>query len=364
MIPVNRPAIPKKAARYFNECIKTGWFSSEGAFVKKFEESFGLYVGAKYASSTSSGTAALHLALLALNITKGDEVIVPSMTIASCYFAVWYTGAKAIPVDIDTTTYTIDPNNIAKAITKRTKAIMVVHLYGHPCDMDPIIALAKKHNIKIIEDAAEAHGAAYKGKRVGAIGDIGIFSFYANKIVTCGEGGMVVSKNGDLIKKVSRLKSLNHSNTRFIHEGVGYNYLMSNMQAALGLASLEEIEESLAKKQQMAETYNKGLRDVSNILLPQTKSWATNVYWMYAISFLSGSQREHLQKHLTTNDIQTRTFFYSPKTAFAKMGMYKNTHMPVAETLETRGLYLPSGLGNTTKEFHTVIDTIIKFTKK
>ncbi len=356
MIPVNRPSIPKKAKAYLSECVRSGWFSSEGPFVARFENSFARYLGVKYASSTSSGTAALHLALMALGVGPGDEVILPAMTIASCYFAVWYTGAKAMPVDVDEETYCINPDLIEKAITKRTKAIMVVHLFGHPCDMDPIMRIAKKHRIKVIEDAAEAHGAEYKGKKAGSIGDMAIFSFYANKIVTTGEGGMVVSNNKKYIDIVNKLKSLNHSKTRFIHDGIGYNYLMSNMQAAVGLASLEEIDASIKKKRAMATYYTKQLQNIPGLTLPIEKPWTKNVYWMYAVTInqKSARSRDNVMKHLAaTHGIQTRTFFYSPRTAFKKSGLYKTYRFPVAERLEKTGFYLPSGLGNSISEFAT-----------
>lgn len=361
LIPVNRPAIPKNTKKYLDECVRSGWFSSEGPFVKQFENEFARYLGLKYAGATSSGTAALHLALIALGVGPGDEVILPAMTIASCYFAIWYTGAKAVPVDVDPEIYCINPALIERAITKRTKVIMVVHLFGHPCDMDPIMTIAKKHKLRVLEDAAEAHGAEYKGRKVGSIGDIAIFSFYANKIVTTGEGGMVVSNNKKYIETVNRIKALNHSKKRFIHDGIGYTYLMSNMQAAVGLASIEEIKQSIKKKRAMAALYRRHLSGVPGLILPVEKSWATNVYWMYAVTLHPKAKisRDKLMKALmTTHGIQTRTFFYSPRTAFKKLGMYQRAHFPVAELLEKTGLYLPSGLGNTLPEFQAVAKSV------
>ncbi len=354
IIPVNRPSVPAHAKKYLDECVRSGWFSSEGPFVKRFENEFARYLGVKHAGATSSGTAALHLALLALGVGPGDEVILPAMTIASCYFAIWYTGAKAVPVDVDPETYCIDPDVIDRAVTKRTKVIMVVHLFGHPCDMDPIMMLAKKYKLKVLEDAAEAHGAEYKGRKVGSIGDIAIFSFYANKIVTTGEGGMVVSNTKTYIERVNKIKALNHSKTRFIHDGIGYTYLMSNMQAAVGLSSLEEIERSIARKRTMATLYRNQLSGISGLILPVEKSWATNVYWMYAVRM---DPKAHLSRKklidllMTKYGVQTRTFFYSPRTAFRKLQLFKTDRFPVAEALERRGFYLPSGLGNTNMEF-------------
>ena len=361
IIPVNRPSVPKNAKKYLDQCVSEGWFSSEGPFVKRFENSFATYLGVKHASATSSGTTALHLALLALGVGPGDEVIVPALTIASCYFAVWYTGAKAVPVDIDPEIYCIDPTLVETKITKRTKVIMVVHLFGHPADMDPIVKLAKKYKLKVLEDAAEAHGAEYKGKKVGSIGDIAIFSFYANKIVTTGEGGMVVSNNKKYIDTVNKLKALNHSKIRFIHDGVGYNYLMSNMQAAVGLASLEEIEASIAKKRTMAAIYQKSLSAIPSLTLPIEKPWAKSVYWMYAVVLNKQSTISRatlMKKFKDLRNIQTRTFFFSPPTAFKLLRLYKKNKLPVAEYLERYGLYLPSGLGNSSSEFLSVTQAL------
>jgi len=361
IIPVNRPSVPKNAKKYLDQCVSEGWFSSEGPFIKRFEDSFASYLGVSYASTTSSGTAALHLALLALGVGPGDEVILPALTIASCYFAIWYTGAKAIPVDIDPEIYCIDPKFIEAKVTKRTKVIMVVHLFGHPANMDPIMKIAKKHKLKVLEDAAEAHGAEYKDKKVGSIGDIAIFSFYANKIVTTGEGGMVVSNNKKYIQTVNKLKALNHSKTRFIHNGVGYNYLMSNMQAAVGLASLEEIKISIVKKRAMAKFYKTHLSKISGLILPIEKPWAKSVYWMYAMRIDSQGfkiQKDTFMTSLLNNGIQTRSFFYSPKTAFAPSHRFQSTSFPIAERYEKTGFYLPSGLGTTHSEFVSVVRQI------
>ncbi len=362
MIPVNKPRIYKEMYKLTKKALDTGWLSAEGPMVKLFEEKFASYHETKYGISTNSGTTALHLALATLGITKGDAVVVPSLTIASCYFAVWYTGAIAVPVDVDRETYTINPQLLERAITKKTKAIMVVHLYGHPCDMDPIMKIAKKYKLFVVEDAAEAHGAEYKGKKVGSFGDIAIFSFYANKIVTCGEGGMCITNNASLYEKAKRLKNLYHSQKqRFVHDGIGYNYQMTNTQAALGLASLSHIKESLQQKRAMADFYFSHLQSIPGIILPVEKPWARNVYWMYAIQIqrsIFGKNRDTLATALAAHNIQTRPFFYSPKTAFKKMGVYKNSSCPVAELAEKQGLYLPSGLGNTKKEFQEVVGRI------
>jgi len=362
MIPVNEPKIYKEMYSLTKQAIASGWLSREGSMVKTFEEKFIHYIGMNYGAATNSGTAALHLAIAALGITKGDEVIVPSLTIASCYFAVLYTGATVVPVDIDGETYTMNPSLIERAITKHTKAIMPVHLYGHPCDMDPIMRIAKKHHIYVIEDAAEAHGSTYKGKRVGSFGDISIFSFYTNKIVTSGEGGMILTNKKSIYDKILHLKNLSHSKgRRFIHDAIGYTYHMTNVQAALGLASFKHIQESIQKKQSMAALYNKGLQDIQGISLPKIQPWATSIYWMYAIRINKkefGLDRDTVMKRLASLGIQTRTFFFSPKTAYKKLHLFQNKSFPVAERVEKEGLYIPSGLATSTKDMKKVIGAL------
>lgn len=350
------------------QAIASGWLSGEGPLVARFEKEFADYIGMPFALATNSGTTALHLVIAALGIEKGDEVIVPALTIASCYFAVMYTGATPVPVDVDKDTYTLDVRLLEKAITKRTKAIMTVHLYGHPCDMDPILAIAKKHHLYVVEDAAEAHGAQYKGKRVGSLGDISVFSFYANKIVTCGEGGMVLTKNKIFYERMKRLKSLCHSkNRRFVHDGVGYNYQLSNVQAALGLASLSHIDKSLKIKRRMATLYQILLHNTPGLVLPKEMPWAKNVYWMYAVCInkkLFGYSRDEAMKLLTDKGVQTRTFFFSPKTAYRKLHLFQHGRYPVAERLEREGLYLPSGLGTSTKDLQHAAKTVLSLARR
>ncbi len=359
MIPVNKPQIPAKAQAYLTECVNSGWFSAEGPFVKKFETAFAKYVGVKYALVVNSGTTALHLALLSLGIGKGDEVILPASTIASCYFAIWYTGAKAVPVDVDPETYTINPKEIKKHLTSKTKAIMVVHLFGHPCEMDPINKIAKKHKLFVIEDAAEAHGATYQKQPVGSLGDVACFSFYSNKIVSCGEGGMVLTNDESLYKKAAALANLNHTpEKRFVHAGIGYRYTMTNMQAGLALASFEEIKSSIKYKRQMAKRYHQLLGKIPGLILPVEKEWAKNVYWMYSIRVVKkdfGYSRDELMKMLMEKyKIQTRSFFYPPKVAFKAMRLFQKESFPIAERIGEEGLYLPSGLGNSMDEFEAV----------
>lgn len=365
MILVNQLKIPKNAEKYIQECLNTSWISSQGKYVELFEKNFAKYVGVKYATATNSGTSALHLALLALKIREGDEVIVPASTIGSCYFAIWYVGARAIPIDAEPNTYNINPELIEKNITAKTKAIMMVHLFGHPCNIDPIKKIAKKYKLKIIEDAAESHGAEYKGKKTGSFGDVACFSFYANKIVTTGEGGMLITNNKKYWQRSVNLKTLSPTKeSKFIHSQIGYKYLMTNLQAAMGVASLEEVEKSIVYKRKIASFYHQKLKNINGIILPSEEKYAKSVYWMYAVLIDQkrfGIDRDELMKILKEKyNIQTRTFFYPPNIAFKKLDLYLNQKFPIAEKIAKQGLYLPSGLGNTLKEIRFVCQSIIE----
>ena len=283
-IPVYEPELSGNELKYLTKCIKTNWISSLGEYVAQFEEDFGKFVGTRYAVSSSSGTTALHLALAALGIGKGDEVIVPDLTFVATANAVSYTGARPVFVDASHDTWNIDPRSMARKITKSTKAIIAVHLYGHSADMDAILALAKAHGLWVIEDAAEAHGAEYKGNKVGSLGDIGCFSFYGNKIITTGEGGMVVTNNADTAKRVKMLRDHAMSQDQvYWHEVIGYNYRMTNVQAAIGVAQLERIASIIEIKRENAMIYNSFLKDIPGIVLPPELPWAKSVYWMYSI---------------------------------------------------------------------------------
>jgi len=365
MIPVNEPLIAKNAKKYVTDCIKTGWISSGGKYIQTFEDNFAKFLDVNYATTTTSGTASLHLALAALDIGKGDEVILPDHTIISCALSVVYTGATPVLVDVDKRTGNMDPAEIEKKITKRTKAIMVVHLFGHPADIDPILSLAKKYKLTVIEDAAQAHGAEYKGKKVGSIGDIACFSFYGNKIITTGEGGMVVTNNKKLHEKVRLLKNLAHSiKRRFFHEEIGFNYRMTNMQAALGVAQLEEIEKYIRKKRSIAALYTKGLSSIPYLELPKEDPWTKNVYWMYAITLNSKSpiSKDKLRQRLESLGVDTRDFFFPlhKQPAFRRLGLFKGEKYPVSVSLSNRGFYIPSGLALTKKQINTVIEAVKK----
>jgi perosamine synthetase len=360
MVPVNEPLIAPHARRYVDECLKTGWISSAGSYITKFEESFAEFTGTKYATTVTNGTAALHLALTSLGIGHGDEVIIPDLTIISCALAVFYTGATPVVVDVDPETGTMNPCKIEAAITKKTKVIMPVHLYGHPADMDPIRLIAIKHHLKILEDAAEAHGALYKGKPVGSLGDVAAYSFFANKIITTGEGGMVVTNSKDIIEKARLLKNLAHSpKRRFLHEEIGFNYRMTNLQAAVGFAALEIAETYINKKLKMAAYYKKSLKDIEYLELPIEKSWAKSVYWMYAVRVSKDSPLDKFTVMRRLKDefhIDTREYFLPLhiQPVAKKLGLKVPFSCPVSSDLSERGFYIPSGLAITDAQMNQV----------
>lgn len=363
MIPVCEPLIGKKELEYVTDCIKTGWISSSGKYIEEFEDKWASYCGRKYGIAVSNGTTALQLALGCLGLEPGDEVIMPSFTIISCAMAVIYNGAKPVLVDSDPEIFTIDISKIEEKITKRTKAIMPVHIYGHPCDMDPIMELAEKYGLSIIEDAAEAHGAEYRGRKCGSFGGISCFSFYANKIITTGEGGMVLTDDINYAEKARSLRNLSfQKEKRFLHTELGYNFRMTNIQAALGVAQTENTDRSVERKRWMAEKYNRNLKDISDLILPLEKDWAKNVYWMYAILLRENHpmDAEELSKVLGENGIGTRPFFLGmhEQPVLKKMGLFADETYPVTEMISRKGLYLPSGLTLKEEEIYFISKTL------
>ncbi len=351
MIPVAEPSLGDEELENVIEAVKSGWISSKGKFIPEFEENFAKYCNCKYGVATSNGTTALHLALTALGISKGDEVIVPDLTFIATANAVTYCNAKPIFVDSHPEYWGIDPEKIEEKITKNTKAIIPVHLYGHPCNMDPIMDIAEDYELYVIEDVAEAHGAEYKGKKVGSFGDISCFSFYGNKIITTGEGGMCITNNKELAEKMRVLRDHGmNPNKKFWHDVIGFNYRMTNMQAAVGLAQLQKLDEFIEKRRQIAKWYEDGLEEFAKegkITLHPEMSWAKCVYWMYSILINRdkfGITRDELMKKLEENGIETRPFFYPIHV----MPPYKNNEgFPVAEEVARKGINLPSGVGLT-----------------
>jgi perosamine synthetase len=363
MIPVCEPLLAGREWEYVRECLETNWISSIGKYVSEFEQKFAEYCGCRHGVSTTSGTTALHLTLAALGIGKGDEVIVPSFTMIAPVFAVVYTGAKPVLVDSEPDTWTMDVTKVEGKITPRTRAIIPVHIYGHPCDMGPILGLAEKYGLWIVEDAAEAHGAEYEGKKAGGIGHVGCFSFYANKIITTGEGGMLVTNDERIADNARRLKDQAYSREkRFLHTDIGFNYRMTNIQAAIGLAQFERIDELVEKRRKNARLYNDLLKDAAGITLPVEKEWAKNVYWMYSILIQSefGMTVDDLMKKLGGKGIQTRSFFVPmhQQPAFNNLGLFKSESYPVAEEVSRKGMYLPSGTGLSADEIIHICSTI------
>jgi perosamine synthetase len=350
MIPVCIPWLPGKEHEYVNEALKTNWISSSGKFINEFETKFASFCNTKYGISCSSGLGALHLACVALDLKKGDEVIVPTFTMAASINSIIFTGANPVLVDADPDTWCIDEKKIEEKITLKTKAIMPVHIYGHPCNMDKIQELAKKHNLKIIEDAAEAHGVEYKGKKCGSLSDIGCFSFYSNKILTTGEGGMCVTNSKALAEKMKRLRNHAFDIPRFIHKEVGFNYRLTNIQAAIGLAQTENAGFLVQARRNTGLKYNNALSEIKGLSLPMEKKYAKNGYWMYGVVLNNSinQTKEQVMEKLKEKGIDTRSFFvpmhkqpaYFNKTVENAPDCSGN--FPVAENLGERGFYLPS----------------------
>ena len=363
MIPVCEPLLGDNELKYVADCLKSNWISSQGKYLQEFENAFAQYCGCEYGISTTSGTTALHLGLKALGIGPGDEVIVPTFTMIASGFAISYTGATPVLVDSEPETWNMDVSAIEAKITPATKAIMPVHIYGHTCDMDPILEIAEKHGLHIIEDAAEAHGGEYKGKMAGGIGHVGCFSFYANKIITTGEGGMIVTNDPEIANSAKALRDLAHSpDQRFLHTDIGFNYRMTNIQAAIGLAQFERIDDLAAMRRANAKLYNQLLGDVPGIRIPVEKSWARNVYWMYSILIEEefGITRDNVMANLAESGIQTRAFFIPmhQQPAYHEIGLFKEESYPVAEDISLRGLYLPSGSGLDEQTIRYICDTL------
>ena len=367
-IPVNTPVFNGNEKKYLMDCIDTGWISSSGKYIEEFEKGVSAFVGQKYGVAVSNGTTALEDAVLALNLEKGSEVILPDFTIISCVQAIVKAGLVPVPVDCTIDTWNLDVSQVEKAITKKTKAIMVVHIYGLPVDMDPIYALAKKYNLIIIEDAAEAHGLTYKGKQCGGLGDISIFSFFPNKHITCGEGGMVLTSNPSYYDRAAKIRNLFFDSERkYIHEEFGSNFRMTNMQAAVGLAQLEQIEKTVVRKREIGGKYQNELRDLNIFRLPVEKTdYADNIYWVFGlVSKRSDLTADEIMKKLAEEGIQTRHFFYPihKQPALIKEGcctkeQLDDSKFPNANYISEHGFYIPSGLGLTSKEQDYVIKTL------
>ncbi len=367
MIPVCEPVLDGRETKYVMDCLETNWISSAGKYISLFEEKFSEYCGAPHGVACTSCTAGIHMAFLSLGIGPGDEVIIPDFTLVVSANTVILSGAKPVLVDVDPKTWCIDPDLIEAKITSRTKAIMPVHMYGHPCDMESIGRIAKNHGLFVVEDCAQAHGAEVNGRKCGSFGDAACFSFYGNKILTTGEGGMVLCREKEIADRLRLLRNQGFQEPRFVHEQMGFNYRLTNIQAAIGVAQTEMIDEKVAKKRFIGQTYNELLAGRSDLTLPYEEPWAKNVYWMYGIllekSF--GVGKDDLMKKLKSMGVETRSFFCPMHT----QPLFKNSDprfpdisgdYPVSTDLWNRGLYLPSGIGLTRAQMEEVVEKLIE----
>lgn len=369
-IPVNEPLLNGNEKKYLCECIDTGWISSEGSFVKEFEQKMSASVGRKYGVAVSNGTAALEIAAQALGIGRGDEVIMPTFTIISCAMAVTKLGGIPVLIDSDPYTWNMNVDEIEAKITDKTKAIMIVHIYGLPADIDPVLKLAEKYGLKIIEDAAEMHGQTYRGKPCGSFGDISIFSFYPNKHITTGEGGMVVTDNEELAERCRSLRNLCfRKDVRYVHDEISDNYRFTNLQAAVGLAQLERLDEFVARKRRMGRLYTEYLKDTEGITLPVVSTdYADNIYWVFGIVLEDDIQatNQDMQKLLAEEGIGTRTFFRGmhEQPVYRNAGMFRGEEYKSAERLARKGFYIPSGLALTEEQIGEVAEKVKKVMRK
>lgn len=361
-IPVCEPTLGGRELEYVTQAVQTNWISSAGSFIKDFEALFAEKCGAKYGVACANGTVALHLALSTLGLEPGDEVIVPTFTMIATINAVTYCGATPVLVDSEPCTWNLHVDDVARKITPRTKAIVLVHTYGHPVDMDSLDAVAQRHGIPVFEDAAEAHGARYKGRPVGGLGRAACFSFYGNKILTTGEGGMVTTNDEEIARLAWNLRDHAFSHERhFWHKFVGFNYRMTNLQAAIGLAQTERLEEYVAMRRYNAAQYTARLKEIPGITTPPQAEWAENVFWMYGILVdenAYGMNRDQLRKVLADNGVETRTFFIPMHCQPVYWEAFKGQRFPVAEDLCRRGFYLPSSSSLTLAEIDYISNLI------
>lgn len=372
MIPVNVPVVGEREMEYVEECLKTGWISSAGRFIGEFETSWANYCGVQHGVAVSNGTLALQLALRAIGLEPGDEVIMPSFTIISCALGIVYNDAVPVLVDSDPVTWCMDVNHVEAKITDRTKAIMPVHIYGHPVDMDRVRELAKANDLVVLEDAAEAHGAEYLTNRsssdeswirAGAMGDLSTFSFYANKLVTTGEGGMVLTDDSTLADHLRTLRNMSYrDDRRFWHTELGYNFRMTNLQAAVGLGQVERIDEIVERKRWMGNSYTERLTGIPGLKLPVEQPWAKHVYWMYAIELeeSTGLDASQFAQRLQAQEVQTRPFFVGmhEQPVLRERGLFEGEDYPVTDRISRQGLYLPSGMALTESQLDQVCEAV------
>lgn len=372
MILVNEPLIGERELEYVTECLRTGWISSSGRFIEAFEGAWASYCGMSYGVAVSNGTTALQLAVAVLDLQPGDEVILPTFTIISCAQAVTYAGGVPVLIDSEPRTWCMDPGQIEARITPRTRAIMPVHIYGHPVDMDPILELAEKYGLTVIEDAAEAHGAEYltrrgsadeSWRRCGGLGHVAAFSFYANKLVTTGEGGMLLTNDKPMADRLRSKRNLCFRlERRFYHTELGYNFRLTNVQAAIGLAQVERMPDTVARKRRMGARYAAQLKGPAGLQLPVEEPWARQVYWMYGVVLdeSTGLDAAAFAQRLHELGVETRPFFLGihEQPVFRDRGLFAGERYPVAERIARQGLYLPSGVALTTDQIDQVCEAV------
>lgn len=366
-IPVNEPLLDGNEEKYLAECIDTGWISSEGPFVKRFEAEFAARVGRKHGIAVTNGTAALDAAVEAIDVGPGDEVILPTFTIISCIQQIIRSGATPVLVDAEPLTWNMDVTQIEAKVTSRTKAIMVVHIYGLPVDMDPVLDICQRHDLKLIEDAAEVIGQTYRGRPCGSFGEISTVSFYPNKHVTTGEGGMILTDDDELAETCRSLRNLCFQpGKRFVHERLGWNFRMTNLQAAVGLAQLERLDQFLERKRAIGQRYQKWLADLEGVQLPLARTdYADNLYWVYGLVVDERhGDAEAFMKHLASDGIGTRPFFnpMHQQPVLRDMGLFAGERYPNAERIYLQGLYMPSGLALTDSQVERVAKSFITCT--
>lgn len=372
MIPVNEPALAEEDFTALQDAFRTGWISSAGKYVDEFEDSWAAYCGVRHGIGVSNGTTALQVAVEAIGIGEGDEVIMPSYTIISCALAMVRIGAVPVLVDCLPDTFGMDVSQIEARITPRTRAIMVVHMFGHPVDMDAVMDIARRHDLRVIEDAAQVHGAKYLSKRgtpdeewrvLGGIGDIATFSFFANKLITTGEGGMVITNNDAFADRARSLRNLCfRSDRRFLHTELGYQYRLTNLQAAVGVGQVKRIEAIVDRKREVAAAYTERLRTLQQLQLPHEEPWARSVFWVYSLVLDEsvGFDAREFAARLREQGVETRPFFLGmhEQPAFHDRGLFVGERYPVTERIARQGLYVPSGLAITEEQIDAVCDAV------
>ena len=363
MIPVNEPLLTESDFASVNEALRSGWISGAGPHIDAFEQRWAAYCGRKHGIAVANGSVALQLAVWLLDLQPGDEVILPAFTIISCIWPIILAGAIPVLVDSDPRTWTMDVNKVRQKISARTRAIMPVHIYGNPVDMQPLLNLANHWGLQIIEDAAEAHGADYRSQRIGSFGMASCFSFYANKLVTTGEGGMVLVDDDALAERARRLRNLGFGpGRRFLHQEIGFNFRLTNLQAALGLAQVDRIAEIVERKRAMGKAYTRRLSEVDGLELQVEQAWSHSVYWMYGVLVreTTGVDAAELAARLSEQGIETRPFFLGmhEQPVLQQRGLFEGESYPVTERLARQGLYLPSGLGLTESQIERVCEAV------